>query len=123
MALVTLEQAKQHLRLASSVGSPPGSPYTDEELDLQAKIDAAEALVLDYVAQRRTDTASPTWLDQVVAWDTTTVPPAIAAAVLIQVAELWRFRGDDESTPTREHGHLSPMVTAILHRYRDPALA
>lgn len=123
MPLISLEQAKQHLRLPPSAGSPPGSPLTDEDLDLQLKIDAAEALVLDYVAQRRTDTASPAWLDQVVSWDLTTVPPVIAAAVLLQLGELWRFRGDDETGPARPHGHLSPMITAILHRYRDPALA
>ena len=125
MAIVTLDEAKRHLRLPPTTGSPAGSPLADDELDLQAKIDAAEALVLDYVAQRRTDVASPLWVDQVLAWDATTVPPVVKAAVLIQVGELYRFRGDDVAaeTPGRAPGTLAPFVVALLHRYRDPALA
>lgn len=112
--LITLERAKRHLRLGDAL---------DQDLELTQTIAQAEAIVLDYVAQRRTDDTSPLWASEVAGWNELTVPPAIAAAILIQAAELWRFRGDDEAGPARQHGYLSPMVTAILHRYRDPALA
>ena len=114
MAVITVARAKRHLRLGDSL---------EQDREVVEVLAAAEAVVLDYVAQRRTDDASPYWATTVAAWDETTVPPAIAAAVLLQLGELWRFRGDDETMPAREHGYLSPMVLALLHRYRDPALA
>jgi len=114
MALISLEHAKRHLRLGESL---------DQDREVAETLAAAEAIVLDYVVQRRTDTASPFWVTTVASWDTVTVPPAIAAAVLLQLGELWRFRGDDEAAPKNEHGYLSPRVVALLHRYRDPAIA
>lgn len=114
MAVISLARAKRHLRLGDSL---------EQDREVLEVLAAAEALVLDYVAQRRTDDTSPYWVTTVAGWDEMTVPPAIAAAVLLQLGELWRFRGDDETTPARQHGFLSPMVVALLHRYRDPALA
>lgn len=111
--LVTINEGLAHLRL-----SDPGSP---EDSDLQAKLEAAEAIVLNYI--ERTD--DPDWSDEIASWDDTTVPKTIKAAILMEFGELYRLRGDDEppDQPKRDHGFLSPIVTSLLHRYRDPALA
>lgn len=123
--LVTLEQAKRHLRLPA-VNTP------DQDVDLLDKIATATALVLDYVAQRRTDTDSPTWTDTVTGWTEATVPPIIRAAILVETAHLYRFRGDDDvnERDLAYHAHLPPHLltltapaAALLHRYRDPAVS
>lgn len=116
MSLITLEQAKRHLRLDIPVTSPPD----DAELDLRLKMEAAEHIVLDYLGV--SSTSPPVWSDE------TTVPPLVQAAILLQLGELFRFRGDDPGTvvssPTRvEAGSLSPVIEGMLRRYRDPALA
>lgn len=119
--LVTLAQAKRHLKL-----SPPGSPPTEEDFDVEEKVTQASALIADYVAQRR-DTGA--WALEVAAWDVTAsppnVPPIVQAAVLLQVTELYRFRGDDApgEIPIRTPGFLSPAVVSLLHRLRDPAIS
>lgn len=110
MALVTLAQAHRHLREQFTLGL---SPPSNDELDLELKLAQAEAIVLNYV----TVPSPPEWTDD------TDVPPAIAAAILLQLGELWRFRGDDEKGAEQTDGHLSPSVTNLLRRYRDPALA
>jgi len=112
--LVSLDDAKRHLRLNVL------APVLDEDDDLRMKILTATAVILDYLA-RPTDAV---WTADMAAWDITTVPRVVQAAILVQLGELYRFRGDDAGmTPTPEHGFLSPHVTALLARYRDPALA
>ncbi len=113
MPLVTLRQAKQHLRLPLDV--------TSDDADLTLKLAQAEALVLDYVTQNRED--NDAWTVIVDAWTSETVPVQIVAAILIQFAELYRFRGDDEQAPETPYGLLNTRVTALLHRLRDPALS
>jgi hypothetical protein len=126
MALITLAQAQRHLRLEVTIdhGSPAGSPPPDDsEMDLELKMAQAEAIVLDYLA-RPTEMAS--WSsDPVPLSPYTTVPAVVQAAILIVLGDLWRFRGDDPEgvMPKREHGFLTPQVTSLLQRYRDPALA
>jgi hypothetical protein len=116
MSLVTLEQAKRHLRI-----DVPTTPTPDPlDADLEMKMAAAEAIVLDYIGQL--NVSPPAWVDE------TDCPPIIQAAILMQTAELWRFRGDDPGTvvsaPARaDAGSLSPMIEGMLRRYRDPALA
>lgn len=127
--LVTLAQAKRHLRLGE-----PDVPSSEEDADLVDKIAQASALVIDYVSQRisETDAGSPptTWAAEVATWDVNSSPPAlpppiVQAATLVQLAELWRYRGDDPANdaPMRTPGFLSPMVVSLLYRYRDPALS
>ena len=108
--IVTLAQVKKHLRVASY----------DEDDDIIDKLDQATSLVLDYVYRDDDD-----WLETILAWTPSTAPRSIQAAILVQCAELYRFRGDDlpNEAPKREHGFLSPAVTAYLHRYRDPSIA
>jgi hypothetical protein len=122
--LITYAQAQGHLRLSVASTSPPSA----EEVDLRLKIDQAEELVLDYVNQRRSD--GDLWAATVDAWDVTSEaypPPArVSAAVLVQLGELWRFRGDDldSEEPTRAVGGvLHPRAAAYLYRFRDPAIA
>lgn len=116
--LVTLEHGVRHLKLGPYVG---GSPLSEREADVQAKLDAAEAIVLTHIA--RADDAD--WTAEIAAWTDVTVPRRIQAAILLQLGELWRFRGDDaaQDIPKREPGFLSPTVDALLKNYRDPALA
>jgi hypothetical protein len=122
MALITLQQAKDHLKITT----PPGDV---EDPDLILKIAVAEELVRDYVAQRRDDPADA-WASTVAAWDVDADPPVlppfrVQAAVLLQLGDLWRYRGDDLATdqPTRASGELAQGVTALLYRLRDPAVA
>jgi hypothetical protein len=120
MRLITRELAEAHLRITA--------PSAYEEIDLLAKIAQAEDLVLDYVNQRRSD--ADLWLAEVEAWDVTDTaalpPPQVQAAVLVQLGELYRFRGDDleADQPVRDLGSvLHPLAAAYLYRHRDPAIA
>jgi hypothetical protein len=114
MAILTLDQLKAHLKLSG----------TEDDDDLELKLAQAEAIVLGYVNQRVSD--ADDWSDTVTAWTSSTAPPEVKAAILMQAGELYRYRGDDEAADThqkREHGMLSPYVMALLYRYRDPALS
>lgn len=107
---VTLAEAFTHLRLNGYfvLGS---SPVDARETDLQLKLDGSEAIVLDYI--KSYDALVDSQL------------PLLKAAILLQLGELWRFRGDDidgQTAPVTA-GDLSPVVTNILRRFRDPALA
>lgn len=112
MSLITLAQAKAHLRI-DTVSVSPTDPA---EADLILKMIAAEHIVLDYL--KVVSVSPPLWTDE------TDVPPLVSAAILLQLGELYRFRGDDDGKADRESaGSLSPMIEGILRRYRDPALA
>lgn len=124
MRLITRELAEGHLRRSIQTGSP----QTLDEIDMLAKIEAAEALVLDYIKQRRS--GGDDWCSEVDGWDVTdedaAPPPQVQAAVLVQLKELDRFRGDDTDAdqPKREVGYvLHPLAAAYLYRFRDPAIA
>lgn len=110
MSLITLAQAKAHLR----IDTPSVSPTDAAEADLLLKMAQAESIILDYL---KVPVTSPEY------WNETTVPPLVQAAVLLQLGELYRFRGDDVEAPAHTIGDLSPVITNILRRYRDPALA
>lgn len=106
MALVTLAEAKRHLQIWTDISSP----LDEVDLDITAKLDQAESIILDYLKTEES-------------WDEDTVPGVVKAAVLLQLGELFRFRGDDTEGPKYEDGQLSPTVTNLLRRRRDPALA
>jgi hypothetical protein len=115
--LVTLTQAKLHLRETG----------TASDVDIQQKLDHAEALILDYIG------STDTWRTTIAGWlaDPTTTPPVVTAAILVQLGELDRFRGDDETDalPSRLRARnessddLSVLVVELLRRTRDPVLA
>jgi hypothetical protein len=103
---VDLVAVKRHLQLPAADADP------DTDADLGAKLAQAEAIILDYLkaAERPSTGAAAAIVD---------------AAVLLQVGELWRFRGDDpssDSAPTTP-GDLHPTITNLLRRLRDPAFA
>lgn len=113
MPIVTPEQAVAHLRIPIALGLTPPDPA---EADLRLKLAAAEAIILDYL-KPKTGVDVPTYQGD----------PLVQAAILIELGELYRFRGDDPenqgSDQDPERGELSPMITNILRRYRDPAIA
>ena len=115
LVLVTLKQAKAHLKLPLDV--------TADDKDLQLKLDAAHDLVGDYLEQRRDTDDGLTWALQVEAWDKDTAPPRVIQAVCILFGVLARYRGDDEDQAKADLGELPRPVTALLYRLRDPAIA
>lgn len=111
--LVTLAEAKTHLRITTAEGHPG-------DVDIQAKLDAAEAIILDYC------NTTAWWRDITVTWTPENVPRQVHAAILLQLGELDRFRGDDvegEGPPRDENADLSPPIIGLLRRTRDPVIA
>lgn len=116
--------ARKHLRLpdVSPAGSPSSPPAPADD-DLQLKIDHATEIVLDYIS-RPTDAA---WTAEIEAWDVGSVPGSVQAAILLQLGELWRYRGDDAASEQPSDpsagDDLTPMVKNLLKRFRDSVLA
>jgi hypothetical protein len=96
--LVTDAEARGHLRIDGTPESPPSA--ADDILTMY--ILQASGIVIDYIKQ----------YDHT--WDATTAPPLIKAAVLLVLNVLY---------DTPNHDPLTTGVKAILHRYRDPAVA
>lgn len=111
--LVSLEQAKQHLKLPLDVDT--------EDDDLQLKLLVAHELVMDYLNQRLDDAEE--WDATVTAWTADTAPRRVIGAILIQFGELYRKRGDDTDQRNESLGTLCPDVVRLLYRLRDPAVS
>jgi hypothetical protein len=105
--LVTLDQVKARLRITS----------TEEDVDLQALVDQAEAQVLNWCSVTAPSQAV------VAGWTAATVPPVVVAAILVQAGELDRYRGDDPDAPPREGESLAVGVRELLRPYHDLAMA
>lgn len=102
MALVTLQEADDHLRLDLQSGD-------EREADVLLKMEQATDIVLDYLKTEESG------------WDEETVPRSIHAAILLVLGDLWEAREGGA-----ENGdYISPngTVARLLHRFRDPALA
>jgi len=106
--VISLEQAKAHLRITS----------VHDDQDISDKVVAATQVVIDYLS--RSDT---TWNDTMAAWTYDTIPASVRAAILVQLGELYRKRGDDAEPETEHPTRLSTTVMALLMRYRDPGIA
>ena len=100
-ALVTMAQAKSHLRV----------DHSDDDTDIALKADQATAIVIDYIKQPEHG------------WDETTVPLHIQAAILIMLSKLYDDRKAGETDNETATGWLPKAVTSLLHRSRDPAIA
>lgn len=115
-SIVTLEQVQAHLRLSPMLtGSPPspGSPADDP--DLQLKLDAATEVVCRRIAQRKPEDTD--WIATIEGWGTgsPTAPAIVRLAVMEQVAEMYRFRGDDERNDRIENaGDLCDAIKSLL---------
>lgn len=110
--LVTLEQASDHLRRDT----------TDDDNDLQLKISAASAAVLNYLKGGADDILDS---DGQVPTDSDGEPIApfeVKAATLLMVGYLYKDRDSDEDK-AYEMGYLPKPVTALLYPLRKPALA
>lgn len=111
--LITLDQAKWQLSLTTPDGDPT-------DAFLQLLMESAEAHVLSVI------NANPVNRDVVATWvDPNTVPPEVRACILGQLAELDRYRGDDEQNvgPTRApDGDLSPYLMALIRRWVTPVV-
>lgn len=101
MPLVTLAQAKLHLRITTADGDPG-------DADIQLKLDQSTAIVLDYLKT----SGDPAWTD-------ITVPMQVTASILLMTARLFEQRGDAE----QNDADLWMSVERLLMRLRDPALA
>lgn len=107
VALVTLQQAKRHLRIL----------HDDENDDLQDKIQQSSDIVMDYL--QRPDLV---WTDA--SGDTQSDAPfRVQAAVLLVLGGLWENRGDEEMEQGQADGYLAKSVTALLHRLSRLAYA
>lgn len=95
VALVTLAEAKTHLRIVGN----------DHDDDVTMKALQASEIVMDYLKR---DAAEEYWDDE-------TVPTLVKAAVLLALGSLFANREGGDP--------ISEAVKSILHRYRDPALA
>lgn len=98
--LLDLQEAKDHLRMVSE----------RFDGDIQVKITAASAILFNYI--KVNPDASPLS----VPW-TGDVPFDIKAACCLILGSLNKSREGEVADP------LSPAVRALLHRWRDPAMA
>jgi hypothetical protein len=103
MALVTLDVAKAHLRLTG----------TTDDVDVQQKVDAASAIIVDYLQDRADDS-----------WDEATAPLPVQMAVLLLVGALWRHRGDDpvDRTDLAIDKGVWTEIDPILIRFLAPVV-
>lgn len=112
MMLVTLEQAKDHLRV----------DYDFEDNIITTYVQAASAAVLAYLkisGDDYFDSSGDLILDSS---GESIVPYQAESATLMMTDYLYRLRGDNEDN-AYDRGYLPKPVTAILYPLRDPALA
>ena len=105
VTLVTLPVAKTHLRVE----------HSHDDADITLKIDQAGAIVTNYIKRSAGDDD--------IEWTTDTVPLDIQAATLIMLSRLYDDRDAGREDGDIALGYLPKSVTAMLHRWRTPALA
>jgi hypothetical protein len=112
LELVSLDEVKTHL-LITTPDDDPG------DADLTTKRDHAQSLVLSYC------NSTAHWRSITATWTADTVPNEVKAAILLEVGELYRFRGDDVAyaEAISDGFDLAPRVRALLRRSRDPVIA
>ena len=103
--LITLDQAKRQLR---ETGTARDAEITD-------KMAQAENAILLYLKPLRTDEPRDDY-----PWTAATVPPVVQAAILIQLTNLDRNRGDSLDEQDAQAWLAIERLTAQL---RDKALA
>jgi hypothetical protein len=115
--LVSLVQAKRHLRVT----------HTADDPDITLKIHAASGAVINYLKS-----SAYQWVDSsgAVLEDSNgvLVPHEVQEATLVLLGWMFSYREGEtgESNPAFqafEQGYLPPPVIALLYPLRDPALA
>ncbi len=109
MALVTYTQAKAHLGIGD-----------EHESTVRLQLEQATQLVLLYLGRPEQD-----WTEDT---DPTEDPDfsIVQAAILAQLGDLFRFRGDDDDDPAdkvEDANYLSARVRRMLYPLRSPSLA
>lgn len=106
MALITTEQAIDHLRIGT------GSEY---ENDLELKMEIATAHVLTYL-KRTTDADGEEWtIDSV-----DSEFPIVQGAILEVLSNIFYDRGDRDKP---SDGPITPRIKNALGMLRDPAMS
>lgn len=102
-ALVSLPMAKAHLRITTAT----------QDADVQQKLDAASAVIVDYLKDRALAT-----------WDELTTPLPVQMGILMLLAYLWQHRGDDPASRDALEVDMGVWaeIDPLLVRFRDPAL-
>lgn len=111
VALITLDVAKQHLRV----------DHTDDDADIQRKVDEATDHIMGYIKKTigTPDPDDPSIVD----WTPETVPPRIRSAVCLMLSKLYDDRAGGKTDNEVAMGYLTKEITSLLHRDRDPAIA
>lgn len=103
VGFVTLQQAKDHLRL----------DFDDADDDLELKIDQAFDIITDYLkidADTRSDWEA----------DPSLIPARTKAAMLLLLTDLWDVR---DGTGDGDYIKADGPIARLLMRQRDPAMA
>ena len=114
--LVSLTAAKKHLRV----------DHDDEDSDIELKVLAASAAVLDYLKSYATFLDSEGSVPQDSEGEPQGVPYQVQAATLLLLGDLYKNRepqGDDVVDAQFGYGYLPRAVITLLYPLRDPALA
>lgn len=110
MALVTLAQAKRHLRIF----------HDDEDDAIVEKAEHASAIIVDYIKRPEHGWTEASNGANPVASD---APFVVQAAILMMIDILWEHRSGGEIEFGQADGYLSKPITSILHRYSAPTYA
>jgi len=100
--LVTLDTAKRHLRIVDPA----------HDALVQDKLTAASAAIRDYLKGQNDPT-----------WTATTVPPWIAASVLLLMTHLYEHAGDEFGDAQDNDERVWEAIANLCRRSRDPSLA
>jgi len=117
-SLVTLAQAKAHLRVV----------HDADDADIELKIEAASGAVINYLKE-----AAETFVDSsgevIMTTDSppaSTVPKVIQQAVLLLLGDFFKNRESKTEDPVigveYGFGHLPRAVISLLYHYRSPTV-
>ena len=103
MTLISLDEAKLHLRIALD--------NHDYDADVTLKIEEASSILMDWIKK---ETVPEEWMDGT---EPTHVPAFVRSAVKLILGEIHEHREASIADV------MSPAVQALLQRLWDPALA
>lgn len=103
MALISLLQAKDHLRITDD----------DHNADIALKLSVAEQMILD-----RCNTTAH-WRAITPTWTSATVPGGVRNAIFLVLTHLYENRGDDMTVDA----DFWAAVDRVISLHRDPVIA